>query len=88
MPAAMRLGLSEYKSEAPLRRAVGHGIQHQPLGCYRGCKLKPTINDLRDVVDRRQVTLVKPGLNKDAQRKIGVKGGSHRKALRCHMTNF
>jgi len=29
---------------------------------------------LRDVLDRRQLTVVKPDLNKDAQREIGMKG--------------
>jgi hypothetical protein len=29
---------------------------------------------LRDVFDRRQVTVVEPDLNEDAQREIGMKG--------------
>jgi hypothetical protein len=29
---------------------------------------------LRDVVDRRQLTIVKPDLNEDAQREVGIKG--------------
>src|SRR5690349_13879664 len=32
---------------------------------------------LRDVFDRRQLTVVESGLNEDAQRKIGMKGQTH-----------
>jgi hypothetical protein len=32
---------------------------------------------LRDIVDRRQLTVVKADLNEDSQRKIGMKGKSH-----------
>jgi hypothetical protein len=32
------------------------------------------IESLRDVFDPRQLTVVEPGLNEDAQREIGMKG--------------
>ena len=32
------------------------------------------IESLRDVLDRRQLTVVEPDLNEDAQREIGMKG--------------
>src|SRR5262249_47433713 len=32
---------------------------------------------LRDVLDRRQLTVIEPNVNEDAQRKIGMKGQTH-----------